>query len=379
MLGIDLGSNTLRYCVLDENLKLLKEGEFIIGAAKGLESSGLIGDEAILKLKNALSKMKEQGLELENARAVATAAFRKAKNTDEIFKNLKNEFGVNFKLISASDEARLSILGMNHVLKSLKFQSLEKAYCDLGGASCELSFKELSKSFDFGIISFYEGAKSFKLRALKSFDFSKMLEKYPQFAFKFKDKKLKLSLLIKDKNLLKLAFAAFDKVALAKKFITSFKKLHFKQVQNEAKNDEIKGTQHKFKNTQGKIKNCKFSQNKFKKAQFKRSEKMPFFVLNSGVPTAVAGLKKNLDLKTYSALKINGTRLKSVDFLKYALIIAKMSEQKAALKIGKNRANHLLAGCFLFYALFDKEKLIIVDEGLREGLCLQALKNSAQK
>lgn len=40
MLGIDLGSNTLRAVQMDEKLNKLKEYEFVIGAAKNLNQSG---------------------------------------------------------------------------------------------------------------------------------------------------------------------------------------------------------------------------------------------------------------------------------------------------------------------------------------------------
>ncbi|HEG2356772.1 TPA: Ppx/GppA family phosphatase, partial [Campylobacter jejuni] len=42
---------------------------------------------------------------------------------------------------------------------------------------------------------------------------------------------------------------------------------------------------------------------------------------------------------------------------------------------GTMRKNYLSAGCLLFYALFDKHKLLVIDEGLREGVCLASMKN----
>lgn len=323
MLGIDLGSNTLRYCLLDENLRIVKEGEFVIGAARGLEKSGKISLECIEKLKQCLKTMQDLNLDLKSANAVATAAFRKALNTEEIFKTLKQEFQINFRLITPFEEAKLSILGMDNALKRLNLKALQKAYLDLGGASFELSFQKYFKSFNIGIISFYEQAKDIKTRDFQGYDFSKILQKYPGFAYRFKDKKLRLQLLIRDKNFLKIAFLAFDKTKNIKNFLTNFKS--------------------------------------------------SFMILNSGVPTAVVALKKRLDLKHYDASKINGSRLRKDDFLHFALKLIKMSEQQAELKVGKNRKNHLIAGCFLFYALFDKEKIIVVDEGVREGLCIEAL------
>lgn len=92
MLGIDLGSNTLRAVQMDEKLNKLKEYEFVIGAAKNLNQSGEISKEAIQRLKNTLSILaKEQ--DLSKARAVATAAFRKASNTNEICRR-KNKISI---------------------------------------------------------------------------------------------------------------------------------------------------------------------------------------------------------------------------------------------------------------------------------------------
>ncbi|EAI8620401.1 Ppx/GppA family phosphatase, partial [Campylobacter jejuni] len=52
-----------------------------------------------------------------------------------------------------------------------------------------------------------------------------------------------------------------------------------------------------------------------------------------------------------------------------------MEEKKAIKEVGMMRKNYLSAGCLLFYALFDKHKLLVIDEGLREGVCLASMKN----
>lgn len=326
MLGIDLGSNTMRAVLMDENLSVLKEAEFIIGAAKNLNESGVIGTEAIEKLKNALKVMQAQGFNLENAQAVATAAFRKARNTAEIFKDLKAEFNISFKVIDAKTEAKLSILGMKNALARLGIKESELCFCDLGGASCELSFDENYKSFDFGLISFYEKVR--KMHAKRAnLSFERLFKKY-RFAPNFKDKKLNLELFIKDDFLRMLAFKAFDEVSEARE--------HFK----------------KFK---GKT-----------------------VVLNSGVPTALVALKQGLNYENYKASLINGQSLCLGDFLNFGLKLWQMSEENAKIRIG-NRKNYLCAGCFLLYALFDKKRFIVVDEGLREGVCVQEFLNLKEK
>lgn len=322
MLGIDLGSNTLRALEMDKNFEKIAQYEFIIGAAKNLNTSGKIGDEAISNLREALRTLALK-YELKEACIVATAAFRKASNARELFEELKQEFGAEFRIIDAKTEARLSVLGMKTGLLNLGLSG-EFAYCDLGGASCELSFKGVLKSFDFGIVTFYEKAElenlGQKLKINKT-----SLKKYPHFIQKLKDKKLKLHFLIRDKRLCTLAFKAFD---------------------------ELKG---------------------IKKQLFKFKAKR--IVLNSGVPTSLCALKLGLSYENYDFTKINGKKLCVNDFLKFGIKLWNMQENEAREFVGNSRKNYVVAGCFLFFALFEKQKLIVVDEGLREGVCIAKLKN----
>lgn len=312
ILGMDLGSNTLRVALMNEKLDLLKEYEYIIGAAKNLSKSNKISKEAISLLKNALYDLKNKEIDIKNVNAVATAAFRKAINTKEIFDEIYSEFNIKFKTIDAKEEARLSVLGMKHGLSKLGLDASNLAYCDLGGASCELSFKNFSKSFDFGIISFYE--KSIKYISKNYNDFNLKQNT------KIKDKKFKLYRLIKDDRLRAMAILAFKESVNAKSFLKKYK--------------------------------CKT------------------VILNSGVPTAIVALKQNLKYSEYRSSLINGKELYAGDFLYFAIKLYNMSEEKAALVLGKKRKNYIVAGCFLLYALFEKQKLIVIDEGIREGLCI---------
>lgn len=316
MLGIDLGSNTLRTVFIDEKWVKIDEFEFIIGAAKNLNKTGKIEDEAVEKLHKALKEIAKK-YDLSKAKAVATAAFRKADNTSEIFADLKDKFGIDFKVIDAKTEAKISVLGMKMGLLNLKF-SLECAFCDLGGASCEFSFKNHFVSFDFGIISFYE--KCLLKRKQQNFYFKKMLKKYPNFVYKIRDKKLKIHFLIKDDFLKTMAFMAFEQTKNLKKVL--------------------------------------------------KKSKMKNIVLNSGVPTALAALKKGLNYEKYDTKKINGTRLNVGEILNFAQKLWHMDEKKASFWVGNTRKNYLVAGCFLLFSIFEKEKLIVIDEGLREGLCM---------
>ncbi|MCV3374961.1 Ppx/GppA family phosphatase [Campylobacter sp. IFREMER_LSEM_CL2151] len=316
MLGIDMGSNTLRAVLMDENFNKLKSEEFIIGAAKNMQND-IISDEAIERIFNALKILKEKNYDLSQAKAVATAAFRKAKNTEFIFEKIQKEFKLDIKLIDAKTEAKLSILGMQERLKALKLFRKDLNYCDLGGASCEISNEKFSKSYDFGIISFYE---RMHFKAIKPSAYVRFFKKYPQNLTRIKDKKLKFHLSPYPTHLKQLALKAF----------------------NLSKDIKLKGN---------------------------------FFILNSGVPTTLCAYKQNIKYKDYLEESVNGKILKRKDFFDFALKIWNLEQEKAKIYLGENRKKYLIAGSMILFALFDKQKLIVIDDGVREGVCIAHFKN----
>ncbi|EAK9993423.1 Ppx/GppA family phosphatase [Campylobacter lari] len=316
MLGIDMGSNTLRAVLMDENFNKLKSEEFIIGAAKNMQND-IISDEAIERIFSALKILKEKNYDLSQARAVATAAFRKAKNTEFIFEKIQKEFKLDVKLIDAKTEAKLSILGMQERLKALKLFRKDLNYCDLGGASCEISNDKFSKSYDFGIISFYE---RMHFKAIKPSAYVKFFKKYPQNLMRIKDEKLKIHLSPYPAHLKQLALKAF----------------------NLSKNIKLKGN---------------------------------FFILNSGVPTTLCAYKQNIKYKDYLEESVNGKILKRKDFFDFALKIWNLEQEKAKIYLGENRKKYLIAGSMILFALFNKQKLIVIDDGVREGVCIAHFKN----
>ncbi|MBX1886554.1 Ppx/GppA phosphatase family protein [Campylobacter peloridis] len=318
MLGIDIGSNTLRAVLMDENLNKLKSEEFIIAAAKNMQND-LISDEAVQRLFNALKNLQEKNYDLSKAMAVATAAFRKAKNSYSIFEKIEKEFKLKVKIIDAKTEAKLSVLGMQERLKSLNLFRKNLSYCDLGGASCEISNDDFSKSYDFGIISFYE---RMHFKNLKPNAYVKLFKKYPKNLSIIKDKKLKIHLSPYPMHLKQLALNAFN--------ITENIKKH------------LKGN---------------------------------FFVLNSGVPTTLCAYKQGIKYKDYLEESVNGKILHQKDFFNFALKIWNLEQKKAKIYLGENRKKYLIAGSMILFALFSKQKLIVIDDGVREGVCIAHFKN----
>lgn len=311
-----MGSNTLRAVLMDENFNKLKSEEFIIGAAKNMQND-TISDEAIERIFSALKILKEKNYNLSQAKAVATAAFRKAKNTKLIFEKIQKEFKLDIKLIDAKTEAKLSVLGMQERLKALKLFRKDLSYCDLGGASCEISNDKFSKSYDFGIISFYE---RMHFKAIKPSVYVRFFKKYPQNLVRIKDEKLKIHLSPYPAHLKQLTLKAF----------------------NLSKDIKLKGN---------------------------------FFILNSGVPTTLCAYKQNIKYKDYLEESVNGKILKRKDFFDFALKIWNLEQEKAKIYLGENRKKYLIAGSMILFALFNKQKLIVIDDGVREGVCIAHFKN----
>lgn len=316
MLGIDIGSNTLRMVLMDEKFEKIKSEEYIIGVAKNMKD-GYIDKDAIQRLFFALNDLKNKGYNLKDAKAVATAAFRKAKNTQEIFKQIKDDFLLDINLIDANTEARLSILGMQERLKKLNLYRKNLGFCDLGGASCEISNDFASQSYDFGIISFYE-----KMHFKHCVKFKKIFKKIPKRSKIFKDKKLKIHFSNLHPHFKQLALSAFDEVLKAKR-----------QIRRNA------------------------------------------YVLNSGVPTTLCAYKLNIKYKDYKEEKINGKVLNSKDFLNFSKKIWNLNNKEAKIYLGENRKKYLIGGALLLFALFDKQRLIVIDDGVREGVCIAHFKN----
>ncbi|MGG7073439.1 disulfide bond formation protein DsbA [Campylobacter sp. 9BO] len=159
-LSIDLGSNTVRFLLVNENLRQIKVYENIIGAAHSLNKTGKISDQAIDTLYKTLEKADNLfNFKAQKHQGVATGAWRVAKNAKDILDDIKEKFGLNFCIIEGKSEANLTFLGVKNALKREGLDLKKCAFIDLGGASTEIGNKDRHKSFNFGIITFYENFK----------------------------------------------------------------------------------------------------------------------------------------------------------------------------------------------------------------------------
>ena len=156
MVAIDLGSNTIRMIEYDcDKKEVLNSFEKIVKTADKLVDSGVISDETIDRIVKAIEEAKEK-LNFTDVVAVTTEALRQAKNKDEVLKIVKEKTGVEFKIISADEEAYYTTIATEEVIAK-RYRYKNMFLVDIGGGSTELILKNkkelISESFQIGIVT----------------------------------------------------------------------------------------------------------------------------------------------------------------------------------------------------------------------------------
>lgn len=159
IVSVDLGSNSFRVLKYDcINHKIISEYNEVVGMADGLVDTGLISKEAQERvIKAILHSVEIINYIPSKAVCVTTAAMRKASNSEEVLKYLKDKTNVEFKIIDGFEEARLTLLAVQYALKREKIDSKKFILLDIGGGSTEIivntndTYK--AHSFDFGIVT----------------------------------------------------------------------------------------------------------------------------------------------------------------------------------------------------------------------------------
>ncbi|RRS30292.1 MAG: phosphatase [Epsilonproteobacteria bacterium (ex Lamellibrachia satsuma)] len=103
--------------------------------------------------------------------------------------------------------------------------------------------------------------------------------------------------------------------------------------------------------------------------------KVNAFVATAGTPTTVAAMKLGQTYETYDAKKINGTSLKVSELDLYLKKLLAMPLDKREVAVGTGRSDLIEAGILIFkqlYAIVEFENCVVIDDGLREGVALEA-------
>ncbi len=151
---IDLGSNSIRMSIFDQNGKVLSAYRQTIRLSEGMTEDMLLKKEPQMRAAAALKAYKGiiQAEGISAYRAVATAAVRKAKNKQEFLDLVKALADIDIEVIDGSQEAALDSLAIE---KNLNCKS--GIICDIGGGSTELI--GISQGGDIPMVSIPYGSR----------------------------------------------------------------------------------------------------------------------------------------------------------------------------------------------------------------------------
>ncbi|MBI4849429.1 MAG: Ppx/GppA family phosphatase [Nitrospirae bacterium] len=163
--AIDIGTNTCRLLIANVHfdpkkktycIKELFSDRIIARLGEGLHKNKRLNKQAMTRGLKALRKFSDTLSEynVTEISAVATSALREAKNRNDFLAKVKEASGLDIKIISGEEEARITALGM------LTDFAIPKAalLVDIGGGSTELIFAKNGKhlsvhSLNLGVVN----------------------------------------------------------------------------------------------------------------------------------------------------------------------------------------------------------------------------------
>ncbi len=112
------------------------------------------------------------------------------------------------------------------------------------------------------------------------------------------------------------------------------------------------------------------------------SLKPKLFCATAGTPTTVAALRLGMDYATYDASRINGYFLAREDLGVELNRLLKLGTKERERLVGVGRADLIIAGILMFDYVFELTKFescLTIDDGLREGVAMEACKKGTKK
>jgi len=150
--SIDIGSNTARLLILestgDQKFNLLVSKRNITRLGEGIDTQGKLTEHRMQTTLKVLSGFRQICLENGDPPlfAVATSAVREASNGQEFVRLAKKETGIDIKIITWEEEARLTLEG---VYWKIPHENRRVITFDIGGGSTEFILSEGENIKDF--------------------------------------------------------------------------------------------------------------------------------------------------------------------------------------------------------------------------------------
>ncbi len=157
---IDIGSNSVLLTLSDESGNVVLDLDEVTKLGEGLSVAPFLRLEAIKRTVDTVCEFYKLARERGATKviAVGTMALRIAKNNKEFLKEVKNQCGLEIKILSGEEEARLSY---EAAVTSLVSPGQSVAVFDVGGKSTEIIIgkgktPQYLKSIDIGALTLLE-------------------------------------------------------------------------------------------------------------------------------------------------------------------------------------------------------------------------------
>jgi len=150
--SIDIGSNTARLLIIepkdDQKFNLLVSERSITRLGEGIEAQGKLTEHRIQTTLKVLSIFRQICLENGDPPifAVATSAVRESSNGQEFVRRAKKETGIDIKIITWEEEAKLTLEG---VYWKIPHENRRVITFDIGGGSTEFILSQGKNIKDF--------------------------------------------------------------------------------------------------------------------------------------------------------------------------------------------------------------------------------------
>ncbi|MBA3671925.1 MAG: hypothetical protein H0W68_07870, partial [Gemmatimonadaceae bacterium] len=175
--AIDIGSNSIRALVADVSadgaIAVVDEMKAQPRLGTEVDATGVLGEQAIERAVEAIARMSALAKKLgaERIEAVATSAVRDAGNAARFLGRVKQETGLQVRVLQGSDEARLSF---RSALAHFDLAVGRWVVMDIGGGSLEIALSvdgvvDDLRSLPFGALRLTERylAEGVTLKALR--------------------------------------------------------------------------------------------------------------------------------------------------------------------------------------------------------------------
>lgn len=139
--AIDIGSNSIRCIVVETGpssaFRILDDEKATVRLGEGLSSTGRISVQAQQRARDALLRMKKitEGLGVEVVETIATSAIRRASNGKAFIEAIREDCGLDIRVISGEEEGELAL---ESALHQFSLESGRNIVFDIGGGSVEI-------------------------------------------------------------------------------------------------------------------------------------------------------------------------------------------------------------------------------------------------